>query len=149
MTYTNFKHCTDKGKRVSVFARPINVLGKNERTEIFLLECSKSDNFSRRRAREAYENWLNGRGCSYLTKIKGRCESNADTPPNHICVGKQIYKINVCNPSIVNLPITCSHKNVDKYLKSFLKVFVPKSRINEIIREIIKIQERLGNYVEK
>jgi len=154
MNYSNFRLCTKNGNRVAVFARPISKKGTNtnEKTEIFILECSKHDTFSRKRAREVYENWKGLNGAYYLTKQKGKYASDEDTPPGHICVGEQIFKINKAHPEFVILPFECTQTNVYKYLRSFLKRFHPFSEtaqsITKFIELFIDFREDEGYYVE-
>lgn len=154
MNYSNFRYCTPEGNRVAVFARPVSKKGKNtnEKTEIFILECSKHDTFSRRKAKETYNNWKMGGLAYYLSKEKGRCDDDNGTPSGCICVDQKPFRIHTCHPQIVTLSIECTQSAVNRYLKSFLKRFWPYSETSQSIQRFIKIytgfKERSGYYVE-
>jgi len=138
--YSNFKYCTSEGKRVSVFAqKALTTFKDKERTEIFILECSKSDNFSRKRANEVYRNYLTLGRCFYTAKktLVGQLNSSYE------------YIEHKCSPSIAELPMPLTYKALKTYLKSFLKLHIPYSAIKESVRSVVSDLERLGYYVEK
>lgn len=53
--YSNFQCYTKKNQRIAVFGRQLN----ENTLEIFELTCSKSDQFMKFVAKEAYDIWLN------------------------------------------------------------------------------------------
>lgn len=54
--YSSFKKYNEKGQRLSCFGREV---GDNQ-LEIFILTCSKQDQFNKKVSKKAYQNYLNG-----------------------------------------------------------------------------------------
>lgn len=122
MIFTNFRLCTRRGKRVAVFAEPTD-----KGTRIFILTCSKKDSFSRRIARETYNNYIRSGGDQcYYTLIKGKYEDN-----KHI--------VNVerhdCHPEVIQLDEIIDNVRISAYLSACLVTYIPWSQIKEGMEE--------------
>jgi len=62
--YSNLKRYDEKGRRVAAFAQV-----KDEKLEVFLLFCSKKDQFSKKTAKLVYEKFLSNKEA-----FDGKCE---------------------------------------------------------------------------
>lgn len=144
MQYTNYKYATPSGNRCAVFARPTGVGLK--RTEVFILECSRKDMFSKKRAREAYETYIRSGGmeCFYTT-----CHYFVDRQDGINFPAGRTVKVHQCHPLVITLPVPFSNEAITSYLKSFLKTFISRQTLNESIRETMKHWEEQGYVFEK
>jgi len=127
--YRNFKLCTADGNRVAVFIRPIN-----DETEVYILKCAKKDRFSKKKATEAYNNWLNEGQSFFTEKIK------KDR-------GHEKKRVE-CAPYINLLPVKYDSFNKINYLRSFFKTFVSASYVSQVFRSWVEFFEDANYYVE-
>jgi hypothetical protein len=134
--YANFKYCTGIGKRLAIFARPV---GEKE-TELFILTCSKRDNFSRKRAREIYSNWVDfGEARYYTTYFIGFEDSEF----------KRGLKKHICHPIIQKIPFKLSHHEVNEYVRELgYKTFYPKSTVIGDLKEFFDALNEQGYFVD-
>lgn len=143
--YVNFKFCNSKGQRLAVFARPSV---KPDQTEIWILKCSKKDPFSKRRAREVYENWyLLGRA-EYLTSVPKRTADGKIVKDEAGSVVKD-FVTHKAHPEIITLDVPFEQERVNFYLRALYYKFIPKSRILEAVKKLYDLALSHGKYIEK
>lgn len=119
--YTNFKYANQFGNRCAIFARPAGVGLK--RTEVFILECSKKDPFSRRKAREVYQNYIH-LGESFYTKFIHTYRPLSEYSESSRTMVESREKI-PCHPQIIELPIQYNNERITRFwqeLKNHLTV---------------------------
>lgn len=123
MTYANYSF-TDRGGRLAVFASPVTE-GDGEgwcKTFLFIVRCSKKDAFSKRRAREIFNNWKATNKAYYEERRK--IWHDGDTEYHVIR--------HECHPTIDMLRFECTPSNVERYLKIlYKKAFPPKECVTK------------------
>lgn len=126
--YINFKYANSFGNRCAIFARPTGVGLK--RTEVFILECSKRDPFSRRKAREVYNNYVH-LGESFYTK-KALIYQSFSPGSKERLVSESKEKV-VCHPQIFELPLMFNNEHITKFCETFLKRWLSRQKLKEFI----------------
>lgn len=131
--YTNYKYANSFGNRCAIFARPTGVGLK--RTEVFILECSKKDPFSRKRAREVYENYLET-GTAFYTKITNVYQPfSPGSRERLVSEGREtIY----CHPEIIVLPFQFNNERITRFCETFLKRWISRQEVRRITAEVFE-----------
>lgn len=142
--YTNFRFCNSEGQRLAVFAFEEE---KNV-TTIWILKCSKKDAFSKRRAREIFENWLMY-GEAYYVIQKPVRDGNGQVVKIR---GGTVLKDDVkeaAHPEIVKLNVPFEQHRVNFYLRALYYRFIPRNYVIEVIKNLYKDALSHGKYIEK
>lgn len=128
--YTNYKYANSFGNRCAIFARPTGVGLK--RTEVFILECSKKDPFSRKRAREVYQNYLNAGLPRYVKRTPKVHRANGET-----YMSEDLKEI-VCHPQIIELPFQFNNERITRFCETFLKRWISRQEVRRITAEVFE-----------
>lgn len=129
--YTNYKYANSFGNRCAIFARPTGVGLK--RTEVFILECSKKDPFSRKRAREVYENYLET-GKPFYTKHTFKNEWTEEASVTTVLLTEDI----TCHPQIIVLPFPFNNERITRFCETFLKRWISRQEVRRITAEVFE-----------
>lgn len=119
MTYANYTF-EDRGGRLAVFATEIEepaLDGGIFRTLIFIVRCSKRDSFSKKRAREIYDNYIDSGGRAFYTTKGCDFDISQKTDGTTLVVKKPFTIDHECHPIIDMLRFECTPSNVENYLR--------------------------------
>lgn len=139
--YTNFKFATQHGRRVAIFAEPhVDAKGK-QWTKVTVITCSLSDAFSKRRAKEIFNNFKSGEAF-YEKRQPGK--------------DGQIVKA-IAHPEVFLFPFKYTDTAVDRFVKATYLKFIPLSVTDLARKEILvginealeQIAKQNGHYLEK
>lgn len=142
--YTNYKYANSFGNRCAVFARPSGVGLK--RTEVFILECSRKDPFSRKRAREVYQNYLKSedrrkeRGDIMRSEIPFYVKMSTTrlrSPSGEVDI-KEEGKAIPCHPQIIELPFQFNNERITRFCETFLKRWISRQEVRRITSEVFE-----------
>lgn len=109
MTYANYTF-TDRGGRLAVFATPVDERDGEGwcKTFLFIVRCSKRDAFSKRRAREIFNNW------------KATNEAYYEEHRQNWQFGERLNDDIIrhdCHPILDTLRFECTPHNIESYLR--------------------------------
>lgn len=119
MTYANYTF-EDRGGRLAVFAIPIDESspdGGIYRTLIFIVRCSKRDSFSKKRAREIFENWLDNDGRAFYSTRGCHFDITQQNDGGKFITKRPFTVEHECHPIVDMLRFECTPSNIENYLR--------------------------------